>query len=234
MSQMHTLIQYPLCPGSRAIRLLMGELGLEFNCDDENPWEWRQELLAINPSGELPVLRHAEGPVISGVYAISEFLDEDIRAQAGEKPPRTIFPGNRIDRAEIRRLVDWFLIKMSDEVTGPLLHEKIYSGYQSGENATPDANALRVARDNLLYHMSYISHLTATRSWLAGDEISFADLVAASQMSVADYLGEVPWEKFEDTKLWYARIKSRPTFRPLLADRIPGTEPPVQYANLDF
>ena len=99
---------------------------------------------------------------------------------------------------------------------------------------TPDTDAMRVARDNLRYHMSYISHLTGERTWLAGDEMSFADLIAASHLSTLDYLGEMSWEEFEDAGLWYARIKSRPSFRALLADRIPGTEPPDHYDDLDF
>jgi len=234
---MHKLIQYTLCPNSRSIRLLMAELGLETALEDENPWEWRAEFLTLNPSGELPVLFHEEGPLIAGVYAISEFIDEDMRAQSvggGSVGVKTIFPGNRVDRAEVRRLTDWFLHKMDSEVTSHLLHEKVYSGYLSGENAAPNTDALRVARENLRYHMSYITHLMGERTWLAGTELSFADLIAASQLSVADYLGEVPWEEYEDAKLWYARIKSRPSFRALLADRIPGVAPPEHYDDLDF
>ena len=231
---MHTLIQFALCPKSRAVRLLMAELGLEYSCEEEKPWEWRAEFLNLNPSGELPVLRHAEGPVISGLYAISEFVDEDMRSQTSGASSQAIFPGNRVDRAEVRRLVDWFTYKMTDEATGPLLREKVYSGYLENENASPDTEALRIARDNLRYHMSYISHLTGERSWLAGDEMSFADLIAAGQISVADYLGEVPWDEYADAKLWYARIKSRPSFRAILKDRIPGVTPPIHYDDLDF
>ena len=156
---MHSLIQFPLCPNSRSIRLLMAELGIDFSMADEKPWEWRAEFLELNPAGELPVLVHSEGPTLSGVYAISEFIDEDMRAQAGEGEVQTIFPGNRVDRAEVRRLTDWFLHKMAAEATGPLIREKVYSGYLEGENATPDPEAMRVARDNLRYHMSYVSHL---------------------------------------------------------------------------
>lgn len=231
---MHELIHFPLCPRSRAVRLLLGELGLEFSLREEKPWEWREEFLSLNPSGELPVLLHGEGPVLAGVYAVSEFIDEDMRAQSAGESPATIFPGNRVDRAEVRRLVDWFTQKMDSEVTSHLLREKLYSGYLQGENATPDTEALRVARDNLRYHMSYIGHLTGERSWLAGEEMSFADLMAASQLSVADYLGEVAWDEFGDTSLWYARVKSRPAFRQLLADRTPGIAPPEHYDDLDF
>ena len=61
-----------------------------------------------------------------------------------------------------------------------------------------------------------------------------ADLIAAAHLSVMDYFGEMPWASFPALKAWYAPIKSRPSFRPLLSDRFPGVAPPVHYADLDF
>lgn len=238
ITPMHELIHFPLCPRSRSIRLLLTELGFEYELQEENPRAWNAEFLALNPSGELPVLCHAEGPVLSGVYAISEFIDEDVRGQSNDgsvgEPVQTIFPGNRVDRAEVRRLVDWFLHKMDTEVTGYLMHERVVSPLIEGGVSAPDTEAVRAARENLRYHMSYVGHLTGERKWLAGDEMSFADLIAASQLSCVDYLDEMPWEEFEDAKLWYSRVKSRPAFRPLLADRIAGIAPPPHYGDLDF
>ncbi len=235
---MHKLVHFPLCPRSRSIRLLLSELEFEYDLEEEKPWQWNEAFLALNPSGELPLLKLAEGPVLAGVYAISEFVDEEIRTGAAQEPDiqgvRTMFPGNRVERAEVRRLVDWFLHKMDAEVTGYLMHEKVYSVYIEGGANPPDTEALRAARENLRYHMSYIAHLVGEREWLAGDKMSFADIMAASQLSCVDYLGEVPWETFEDAKLWYSRIKSRPSFRRLLTDRIAGAAPPEHYEDLDF
>jgi len=72
------------------------------------------------------------------------------------------------------------------------------------------------------------------RRWLAGENFSLADITAAAHLSTLDYLGDVPWDNHEPAKEWYARIKSRPSFRPLLADHIPGAPPPKHYADLDF
>ncbi len=93
---------------------------------------------------------------------------------------------------------------------------------------------MRAIRSNLRYHLSYLSYLADQRKWLAGDDFSIADLVAAAHFSVLDYLGEVAWEDYPVAKGWYARLKSRPSFRSLLADRIPGTPPPLHYTDLDF
>ena len=94
--------------------------------------------------------------------------------------------------------------------------------------------AIRAARSNIRYHLAYIGWLISSRNWLAGDRLSYADLAAAAQLSVVDYLGDVPWQENDAAKHWYARVKSRPSFRPLLSDRIPGMEPSVHYADLDF
>jgi len=234
---MHKLTHFRLCPLSRAIRLALGELGLEPELTEERPWEWRPEFLALNPAGELPVLQLDGGPVLAGAYAISEYLAEappEAEPEEDAGPDFKLFPGTREARAEVRRLVDWFNGKFNREVSQELLHEKVYARLVSGAVPTPDADILRAIKANLRYHMSYVSHLAHQRRWLAGDELSFADLAAAAHLSTADYLGEVPWDAFEAAKLWYARLKSRRAFRPVLADRVPGTIPSAHYADLDF
>lgn len=235
---MHKLTHFRLCPFSRAIRLALAELGLEAELVEERPWEWRPEFLALNPAGELPVLQLEGGPTLSGAYAISEYLAEAPPAveddEEHEEPALKLFPGSREARAEVRRLVDWFNGKFNREVSHELLHEKVYARLVPGADPTPAADILRAIKANLRYHMSYVSHLAHQRRWLAGDELSFADLAAAAHLSTADYLGEVPWDAFEAAKLWYARLKSRRAFRPVLADRVPGTIPSAHYADLDF
>lgn len=227
--------QYRLCPKSRAIRLALGELGLDAELVEEHPWQYRPAFLAMNPAAELPVLELSNGLTLCGAYAISEYLAE--RAPATPQPgrrPALLFPGNGEERAEIRRLVDWFNGKLNREVTRELLIEKVYQRMHPTNPQAPDADILRAARVNLRYHLSYVSYLSENRRWLAGDQMSFADLSAAAHMSVIDFLGEVPWPEYPGAKLWYARVKSRPAFRPLLADRVPGVVPPVGYADLDF
>ena len=61
-----------------------------------------------------------------------------------------------------------------------------------------------------------------------------ADLAAAAQISVADYLGGIDWTGHEQTKAWYAMFKSRPSFRPLLSERMEVITPPKHYEQVDF
>jgi glutathione S-transferase len=231
---MHKLTHFRLCPFSRAVRLTLAELDMEVELAEERPWEWRPEFLALNPAGELPVLQLEDGPTLCGVYAISEYLGEAAPGEPDAAAVEPLFPGDRAERAEVRRLVDWFNDKLNREVTQELLNEKVYARLQPGGQPTPDTDVLRAIRSNLRYHMSYIGHLAERRRWLAGEELSFADLAAGAHLSSIDYLGEVPWEEFETAKVWYARLKSRRAFRSILADRLPGAIPPTHYANLDF
>lgn len=231
---MHTLTHFRLCPFSRSARLALAELDIEPELVEERPWEWRPEFLALNPAGELPVLQIDGSPPICGIYAVSEYLADAPPPESDEPLPFVLFPGDRAQRAEIRRLVDWFNGKFNREVTYELLQEKVYTRLQPGAVGTPDVEFLRAIRTNLRYHLSYVNYLADHRRWLAGDELSFADIAAAAHLSTADYLGEVPWEEFAVAKTWYARLKSRRAFRSILADRVPGALPSAHYADLDF
>ena len=46
--------------------------------------------------------------------------------------------------------------------------------------------------------------------------------------------GGIDWAGHEHAKAWYAAFKSRRSFRPLLAERLSGIEPPNYYENPDF
>ena len=50
--------------------------------------------------------------------------------------------------------------------------------------------------------------------------LAFALFAAAAHLSVIDYFGDVPWNDFPGVKTWYMKLKSRPAFRPILADRV--------------
>ena len=129
------------------------------------------------------------------------------------------------------RLLEWVLLKLNDEVTRYILEEKIVKREQRG---TPEPQVLRVAKANLAEHLLYFNWLFATRQWLAGTTMTLADFALAAHLSSLDYLGDVAWDTSAETRQWYARIKSRPAFRTLLTDRVPGMPAAPGYADLDF
>ena len=230
---MITLFHHPFCPHSRFVRLALGEFGLEPELVEERFWERRREFLLLNADGTTPVLVEASGPGVPGAGVIAEYLDETRGAGLGD---RRMMPDDPLGRAEVRRLMNWFNVKFFNEASNWLVTEKIYKRFmpRNSGGGAPDMEAIRAARSNVRYHLRYIGHLIGARNWLAGDRLSFADLAAAAHLSSIDYLGDVPWAEDETAKNWYARVKSRPSFRPLLADRMLGTIPAEAYANLDF
>jgi glutathione S-transferase len=230
---MLTLFHHPFCPHSRFIRLALGEHGIAARLVEERVWERRQEFLVLNPACTTPVLVEEGLPPVPGAGVIAEYLDETCGADLGEL---RLLPREPSLRVEVRRLMSWFNDKLFAEVTGPLTLERLYKRHMpvSAGGGSPETAAMRVARHNLRYHLAYIGWLVRTRDWLAGERMSYADLAAAAHLSAADYLGDVPWNDDEIAKTWYARVKSRPSFRPLLAETLAGIPPSETYANLDF
>ena len=129
-------------------------------------------------------------------------------------------------------MVGWFDVKFNREVSDNLLGEKLMKPMlKLGE---PHAPSIRAGNANIHYHLDYIGFLTEKRKWLAGDEFSMADIAAAAHLSAIDYIGDVPWEEHQSAAQWYARVKSRPSFKSLLEDKVPGFKPVDHYENVDF
>lgn len=223
---MWQLFQFPLCPFSRKVRLLLGEKGVGYQLVRESPWQRRDEFIDLNPTGRTPIVRDAARDItLIDSAAICEYFEETIDA----KP---MISGTAANRAEIRRLVAWFDEQMYADVVAPLLDERMKK--RIIHRAPPDGgnlrNAMRAAND----HLDYIDYLLDHRSWIAGATLSLADLAAAAHLSVADYLGGVDWTGHDSAKGWYAGLKSRPSFRPLLSERMEIVAPPKHYELLDF
>ncbi len=222
---MLTLYHLWLNPFCRKVRLCLYEKRIEFQMRAESVWERRDEFLALNPVGEVPVLVEDDGTALSGSDAICEYLDD-----VHPEPP--LIGRSALEKAETRRLIYWFDRKFNTEVSENLVGEKMMKRFLGlGE---PDSMKVRAGFANIHTHLDYIGYLVDRRKWLAGEHLTLADLCAAAHLSSVDYLGDVPWSDHEAAKDWYARVKSRPSFRPLLEDHIPGAPPPPHYRDLDF
>ncbi len=221
---MNRLFHFPLSPFCRKVRLVLAEKKIEVELVEERYWERTAEFLRRNPGGKVPVLR-LDGRVMSESQAICEYVEE-----AYPEPP--LLPKRAEGRYEVRRLVGWFDDKFHAEVTSKLLYERVNKkvmgqGYPESANVKAGAKAIK-------YHLDYMGWLLDQRRWLAGDAMTLADFAAAAHLSCLDYISDVDWNRNEGVKDWYAKIKSRPAFRAILADQIPGFPPPAHYADLDF
>jgi glutathione S-transferase len=222
---MWQLYQFPICPFSRKVRLTLGEKGVPHELVRESPWLRRDEFLDMNPAGQTPVLVDEKGTILIDSNAICEYFEETI-----EKSP--MIPGTAVNRAEVRRLVALLDDKLYGEVVGPLLEERMKKRLVSRD--PPDTRALREAMKIANGHLDYLDYLLDHRRWLAGPVLSLADLTAAAHLSVADYLGGLDWRGHKQTMEWYSVMKSRPSFRPFLGERMEVIAPPAHYDKVDF
>ncbi|USO01666.1 MAG: glutathione S-transferase family protein [Alphaproteobacteria bacterium] len=221
---MRKLYYWWLCPLSRKVRVMLGEARLPHDVLLVNPWDLREDFLQLNPSGILPVFIEEHNITFCDSQAICEYLDESYAlGLIGRDPLR---------RAEVRRLVAWFDQKFYNDVWQAIIFEKSLKSKCNLGN--PDAKIIREGNILLTQHLDYITSLLTMHDWLAGEALTLADITAAAHLSCVDYLGHIFWANYPQASDWYARVKSRPSFRPLLKDRVPALIPSPHYSNLDF
>ena len=225
---MYKLYHHILCPFSRKVRAHMNSKHLEYELVAENFWLKRNDFIALNPAGQVPILLDQESDsVICGSNIIIEYLEE-------KHQDKNNFLGDSfVKKAETRRIQDWFDHKFFAEVTDPVLNERYLNRFLPYAKA-PNSNILAIARSNLSVHFGYIDYLLETRKYLAGDMITVADFSAAAQISVLDYFSDINWQHFDSVKDWYSLIKSHKAFNEILQDNIAAITPPQWYAKLDF
>ena len=225
MTDRAILYHYPLDPFCRRVRLTLLEKGIPVGLILEKTWERRPAFLEKNPLGTVPLLVETDGHTLSGSNAICEYLNEI-------KPAPNLLGETPRGRAEVRRLVEWFDNQFYHDAVYPILLERVIKVIQTKE--APSSYMIRVGRENLSRYLKYIDWLAGRRAYLGGKSLSFADLAAASHLSVLDYLGELKWGNLQEASTWYAKMKSRPTFSPLLSDNVAGILPSEHYSDLDF
>ena len=218
------LLHVPLCPFCRKIRIVLREKGLAADLTEVQPWDHPDELLRLNPASEAPVLVDSE-QVVCDSQAITDHLEE-------AHPGTSLLGEGQAQRNETRRLVAWFDSKFSREVTDLLWRERMIKRW--AKRGFPRSEVMREGSQNIRFHLTYIDYLYQQRKWLAGEAMTLADIAAAAHLSVLDYMGDVPWDAAPGARDWYAKMKSRPSMRPILMDRLVGLKPPAHYDDPDF
>lgn len=225
---MRTLLHTPFDPSSRFVRLVLAEKSLPTRLVECPPWGADGALARINPADSTPVLVEetpaGEEIAATPALAIVEYLEE-----VYPRPP--LAPGASAARAEGRRIAWWMEVKFEAEVNASTVRRRIDP--RLAGRSGPDPGFAR-AGETIAWHLDYLNFLCERRAFIAGAQLSLADLAAAAHLSVNDYLGAVSWRDYPDLKAWYARMKSRPSMRPLLAERLTGVKPPPFYDDPDF
>ena len=230
---MRTLYHFPLHPPSRMARIALAEKKLKVRELVVNPWQLEPEFTALTVEAMPPVLidltQHGT-LTISGVRAITEYAND-----GSKRNP--LLSEDAFERAEARRICEWFNERFTEEVDAYILSEKVERAVLSQTQydiGPADPKVLREGRIYLAEHLAYLTSLLEKRDWLAGRRYSLGDIAAAAHMSCLDFLGEIHWRDYPILKTWYQKIKSRPAFRSLLGDRQAGLRTPGHYTDLDF
>lgn len=218
------LYHVPLSPACRKVRLALAEKKLEVELVEERYWERDADFMRRNPAGKVPVIK-IDGLTLTESTPICEYLEE-------RHPEPVLYPKDAVGRHEVRRLVAWFDDKFHSEVTSKLLYERVNK--KITKEGYPDSTNVKAGAKAIKFHLDYLGSLLDERRWLAGNALTLADFAAAAHLSALDYISDVDWNRSETVRDWYAKIKSRPAFRSLLADSVPGFPPPPHYADLDF
>lgn len=221
---MAKLYHVPLSPFCRKVRLSLAEKKIECELIEERYWEEHPDFHRRNPARKVPILR-IDGRTLPESTAICEYLEE-------KHPEPPLMPRSAEGRYEVRRLVAWFDDKFHHEVTSKLLYERVNKKMMG--QGFPDSGNVKSGSRAIKYHIDYMAFLLDHRRWLAGDVMTLADFAAAAHLSSLDYISDVDWNRSDVVKDWYAKIKSRPAFRSILADQVSGFPPSNHYSNLDF
>ncbi|MEO8301414.1 MAG: glutathione S-transferase family protein [Rhizomicrobium sp.] len=214
---MRRLIHVMLSPSCRLARLMVGEKRIA--CDP---------VLAEDIKQSMPVFVDMDGTQAEGVWAILDHLEHNY-------PDRPLAPADDAARLNCLRWVDWAMGPFHEKVTQRIVYEKAAPRYTgAGFSRAPDMNVIRAGREELKAALKAIGTAAETNGNLACRETTLGDLAVAAPLSALDYFGEVPWSDFPAASEWYVRMKSRPSFRSLLLDRVPGQPPVTHYTELDF
>lgn len=224
MRFMNRLYHMPLSPFCRKVRLVLGEKKIETELVEEKYWEASSDFLQRNPAGKVPILK-IDGLTLTDSQAICEYLEET-------NPEPALMPKSPVQRAEVRRIIFWFDDKFNDEVTSKLVYERVNKKIMG--QGYPESRNVKNGAQKIKFHIDYMGWLLDSRRWLAGDALTMADFAAAAHISCLDYIRDVDWNRNANVKDWYAKIKSRPAFRSILADQVPGFPQPSHYSDLDF
>ena len=193
---MWLLYQFPLCPFSRKVRLLLAWLGIAYRYVDLDIFGGASrtpEFLARNPIGRIPTLELDDGSHLAESGAILYYLAEDT-------PYR---PQNRLDRAEVLKWM--FFEQYSHEPYIAVLRSWSRHGEitqqkrdQWDEREAKGYEALGIMEGRLTDHR-----------FLVGGSPTIADIALFAYTHVADQ-GGYDLARFPAVQAWIDRIKGLP------------------------
>ena len=213
---------FVLCPFARKIKITLAEKALNYELIRENIVHEQDNRKTVRSFEEMLVLRDGNQKYTNHI-AIDEYLEE-------RYPRHSLLADSLQVRANIRMISNLFDNQFYHQVVKKILYERLYKSVTN--RRAPDSNLIRKVRQDIALYLDYIEKLlSASAKWLAGEQLSRADIVVASHISVLDYFGDIPWSHNQEVREWYAVFKSRPSMKTILEDRIAGFDPAPDYCD---
>ncbi len=205
----------PGSPFGRAVLATLIEKGADFRLQAVDPRSIKSEPhLGLHPFGRVPILEH-DGFLLYETQAILRYLDRVLPAPALTPPDAKL--AARMD--QILCICDWYLHQGVNSVIG---FQRIVGPRILG--LTPDERAIEEAMPRAHVVMAELSRLLGAKKFLAAEEPTLADMLAASHM---DFLAQTPeWTPLTAARsnipAWLARMSARKSFEATTWERVTG------------
>ena len=178
------------CPFSQRCRLVLFEKGMDFEIKDVDLFNKPEEIAAMNPYGQVPILVERELTLYES-NIINEYIDERF-------PHPQLMPADPVMRARARL----FLFNFERE---------LFVHVQTLENSD-NAKALEKARFLIRERLGQLSPIMLKNKYMLGDDFSMLDVAIAPLLWRLDHY-EIELPKSAAPLMKYAeRIFSRPAY----------------------
>ncbi|HYZ41264.1 MAG TPA: glutathione S-transferase family protein [Stellaceae bacterium] len=202
---MSSMIVYGI-PGSpyvRAALLALEEKGADYKLAAMAPGTLKQQPhLSRHPFGRIPAFEH-DGWVLYETRAIMRYVDA-----VGTGPrlqPEEPRAAARMD--QLMNITDWYLMP---QVSATITFNRVVA---PRFNRPVDEEKVAQAIPNARTCIAEISRLLDGQPWMAGDQLSLADLLLAAHLSMFAQApeGAQILQQHENLSSWLARIEARPS-----------------------
>jgi glutathione S-transferase len=151
--------------------------------------------LRINPTGTVPAIRLDDGRVLAESNAILAYLADGT----------AYLPGDPFGRAKVQQ---WLCFEQErvESVIGALRHWTM-----TGKLARRPAELVAAKRQAATRTLGILDSELATRSFIAGDDYSIADIALFAYASRAEEAG-LSLQTYPNFRAWVARVEAQPGF----------------------
>ncbi|MGI9499242.1 MAG: glutathione S-transferase family protein [Geminicoccaceae bacterium] len=199
-----TIYGIPQSTYVRSCRMTCIEKGVGYDLDPLMPQS--EEMLALNPTGRVPALRHGD-LLLQETSAIARYIDE-------------AFPGSKLqpDDAAGRAQMNLWMSLTADNFYQTMIRDIVLP--RLGLVEKPE-EAIVEAGKTLEAQLKRTDETLQQRPYLAGDALSLADLFLAPILFWIEKTpeGQAALLKFPALNSWYGKIGERKSFK--------ETDPPM-------